>query len=123
MDELEDDVSFDPSTFPALDPSSEDKERAAKAWRRKALNRNERYHLAHGELIATLGGRCAECGRRGEAQLAVDHVNGRGYEARKLSYVTRVRRYYEEYRSGVQLRVLCKKCNGWDGARRQARNR
>ena len=87
-------------------------------WTKKdAARRKERYHAAHAALVACLGGKCAECGS--QYRLAIDHVDGRGYEARHLSYLVRVRRYYAEYSNGVKLRVLCRKCNGWDGARRQ----
>lgn len=67
-------------------------------------------HLAW--LIETLGGKCAACGDDGTmAPLSVDHVKRRGWDQRALRFDARVKRYWEEHRSGVQLQVLCIPCN------------
>lgn len=61
------------------------------------------------ELIQKLGGKCAYCGTR--RQLQIDHVDGRNYVLREMSYSRRVRRYLEEFAAGISLQVLCKSCN------------
>lgn len=66
------------------------------------------------ELIAALGGVCSVC--KGEDALEIDHVDGRDYELERLGPRRRVSRYWREYRQGVALRVLCRNCNGTDGA-------
>lgn len=60
-------------------------------------------------LVKELGGRCAVC--RTTFQLAIDHVDGRGWQPRELSSNQRARRYWKEFHEGVRLRVLCKVCN------------
>ena len=69
-------------------------------------------------LIIRLGARCGGCGVV-DGQLDVDHVLGRGWDrpAREYDSYSRVRRYWREFLSGVALRVLCRTCNGRDGAR------
>lgn len=86
---------------------------------------------AHDLRIALLrklskDGRCARCKRRhrprrGDPErpwwfLEVDHVDGRNWSPRELSRIARVRRYWEEYRAGVRLRALCRRCNAQLGA-------
>lgn len=61
-------------------------------------------------LLLRLGKACAKCGK--QRNLAIDHVDGRDWDVTSVSQAGRVRRYLREYRSGVKLRVLCKKCNG-----------
>lgn len=68
------------------------------------------------DLIRQLGGKCAECGRTEIAVLEIDHVDGRTWSARGLSSYRRVLRYWREFRAGVRLRVLCRRCNAIDGA-------
>jgi hypothetical protein len=63
------------------------------------------------ELIKELGGECAKCHAR--QNLHVDHMDGRSWEPREVSYHCRVLRYWREYRVGVRLRALCNRCNGW----------
>jgi hypothetical protein len=48
-------------------------------------------------------------------KLELDHPNGKTWEARVLSPQQRMKRYEEDYENG-QLSLLCKKCNGTDGA-------
>lgn len=64
------------------------------------------------ELIEILGGKCSDpaCSTP-EADLEIDHVNGRTWEPRKYELSWRISRYWQEYRDGVELRVLCKSCN------------
>jgi hypothetical protein len=61
-------------------------------------------------LIVALGGACTWCGTTND--LEVDHILGRTWVARNLSSISRARRYWEEYNTGVPLRVLCSSCNG-----------
>jgi hypothetical protein len=82
--------------------------------RRRATLRKERYRFALDMLIQHLGGKCAECGS--VLDPTIDHVDGATWERRALSFMQRVRRYYEEYRAGVRLRVLCHGCNSTLGA-------
>lgn len=71
-----------------------------------ALRANTLRH----KLLAELGGKCALCNSRW--QLAVDHVDGRQWVPSMSSQYIRVLRYWKEYRAGVRLRALCRKCNG-----------
>ncbi len=66
------------------------------------------------DLMVELGGRCANCGA--EDDLEFDHPNGRSWDLRVVSRWTRIIRYRREAREG-NLRLLCKPCNGSDGAR------
>jgi hypothetical protein len=64
---------------------------------------------------------CSTFGNRWKNPLEVDHVDGRGWAVHALSHRDRVARYWAEYRRGVRLRVLCRRCNGRDGQARQRR--
>lgn len=88
------------------------KRRRASWWSRTA---HERARHAHSALIKLLGGRCAKC--RSVHRLEVDHIDGRTWRSNSLAFRDRVRRYWKEYKSGVLLRVLCRRCNGSLGAR------
>lgn len=79
--------------------------------------RRERLAFARAILIAVLGGVCAWCGSDDHPE--VDHVDGRDWVPRELSATARLQRYFAEFRAGVRLRVLCKRCNSKDGRRRQ----
>lgn len=72
---------------------------------------------ARARLVQDLGGRCAECGSADD--LEIDHKHGRDYDVAELGSAERVCRYRREARAGL-LRVLCKPCNGRDGATRGA---
>ena len=62
------------------------------------------------ELIAKLGGGCARCGEANEEKLEFDHIHGRDYYPRDLSYLQRLNRYAQEAEAGL-IRLLCKECN------------
>lgn len=58
-------------------------------------------------------GRCQLCGvKPRKAKLAIDHVDGRDWEPRKLNRWSRAARYWREFLAGVRMRALCRKCNG-----------
>lgn len=87
-----------------------------------------RFHWQHdlakvmrAVLVLVLGGRCARCGCVDLARLEVDHVDGRCYMVEDEDSYHRTLRYMEEYRQGVRLQALCKRCNGRDGRARQLR--
>lgn len=61
-------------------------------------------------LVKQLGGACALCGSN--RKLQVDHVRGRSWRLTDYSQRGRVRKYLEEFHAGVELRCLCKPCNG-----------
>lgn len=66
-----------------------------------------------------LGGQCARCEGDETTPLTIDHVGGnRKWDLHKMNPMTRVRRYWEEYRAGVPLRVLCLICNSEDRTNR-----
>jgi 5-methylcytosine-specific restriction endonuclease McrA len=48
------------------------------------------------ELIKKLGGKCVLCGENDLEKLEFDHINGRNYDPRKLSYSARLARYKRE---------------------------
>lgn len=88
-------------------------ERHNEGVRRRMSLRKERYRFAMDMLIQHLGGKCAECGS--PLDPTIDHVDGATWERRAVSFMSRVRRYYEEYRAGVRLQVLCHDCNSAQG--------
>lgn len=71
-------------------------------------------------LVMTLGGKCAVCGGTLLSVLEIDHAapEGAGWSRRGEGSFKRALRYCAEYRAGVPLRVLCRRCNAQDGARR-----
>jgi hypothetical protein len=54
-------------------------------------------------------------------ELEIDHINGRNYDARRLSTWRRAARYWKEYAAGVPLRAICRGCNTKDGGYRRWR--
>ena len=69
-------------------------------------------------LLIALGQRCQGCGGTLLSVLEIDHVDGRAWSLRGTDSLERALRYCQEYRDGVHLRVLCRRCNARDGARR-----
>src|SRR6188508_922234 len=67
--------------------------------------------------------RCALCGgRRRPELLLVDHVQGRTWRVEDISQSARVARYWREFRAGVPMRALCRRCSSrLDGGRRYER--
>lgn len=61
-------------------------------------------------LIEALGGKCYACSRR--TGLEPDHVDGCTWRHNAVSREARLRRYAEEFRSGVRLRAACRSHNG-----------
>lgn len=82
-----------------------------KAERRRAryVRGVEAAKKRHRALIETLGGCCEVCGVLDD--LEIDHPHGRDWEPRKLSLRQRVKRYEDEHKAGVKLRVLCRSHN------------
>jgi hypothetical protein len=64
-------------------------------------------------LIVQLGGKCREC--ETTENLELDHPNGKPWEAKKMSPRQRMKQYEEDNING-QLSLLCRSCNGSDGA-------
>lgn len=117
---MQEDASFDTEAL--------DKElvQDAKRRRRKAvlnrMSRELRVEKLWAMLVQLLGPRrCAKCSSSFDVE--VDHPDGRTWEARRLDYESRLRRYIQEFREGVRLRWLCSRCNGHDGWKRSQRNR
>lgn len=63
-------------------------------------------------LIEVLGAVCERCAERRLSKLEVDHVDGRDWHLSRTSSYHRAVRYWKEYLAGVNLRVLCRSCNG-----------
>ena len=61
-------------------------------------------------LIAQLGGKCFRCGQEDPDKLEFDHIFGRDYDPRTLSYSARLKRYERESELGL-LRLACGDCN------------
>lgn len=78
-------------------------------------------------LLLELGPCCAVCGdTKMEPAFHFDHVDGwKPQPTKKPNQLVRIntlwRDYvnWREYRIGGPIRVLCAKCNGWDGRKRQ----
>ena len=60
------------------------------------------------ELTQQIGGKCALCSST--TSLQFDHIHGRDYDAKALSYSARLARYKREAAAGL-LRLLCETCN------------
>ena len=76
--------------------------------------RNNRYARHwHRAMIAQLGGHCVWCRKR--TRLELDHIHGRTWSPRALSWHRRIKRYREEMAAGL-LQVLCRSCNAIKGA-------
>jgi hypothetical protein len=94
------------------------RERQRARWRRHNKAARERAKERYLKLIEVLTQgtfTCARCQGDEVTRLTIDHVGGcRTYNLRALNPVTRTNRYWEEYDSGVPLRVLCLQCNGED---------
>lgn len=67
-------------------------------------------------------GRCQKCNRKPRSidSLQVDHVHGRTWDVTKVNRWTRAKRYWQEFKDGVMLRALCKKCNSGHRPKAQA---
>lgn len=83
-----------------------DKEKENECRRRMLKRRKD-------ELVALLGGKCEKCGSTGN--LTIEHKEGRDYQVRKLSSLQRLKRYKEEFLTGVKLAIRCLSCNSSDG--------
>jgi hypothetical protein len=64
-------------------------------------------------LIGKLGGKCQKCGST--ETLEPDHPNGKTWESRKLSPQMRQKQHEKDFENG-ELSLLCRSCNGKDGA-------
>jgi hypothetical protein len=64
-------------------------------------------------LIIKLGSKCRNCDTTEEIE--IDHPNGKDWEAKALSPQMRMAKYEQEYEEG-KLSLLCRSCNGKDGA-------
>lgn len=75
-------------------------------------NKSERLGLLKKMLIQALGGKCVHCGR--VRRLEINHIDGTTWVQRQLNSYDRWMRYVKEYREGIRLNILCRKCNaGW----------
>ncbi len=85
-----------------------DKERR----RLKAKRQHARAVESMKMLRSALGGRCEVCGT--QLELEIDHIHGRNYDLQVMAYHTRVKQYWLEFERG-EIRLLCKRHNGYDG--------
>lgn len=83
--------------------------------RRLYRRRAENAKLIRWWLWDTMGRVCARCGLR--HSLEFDHPFGRNWQPRKLNCYARARAYLMDWAEG-NLRLLCRSCNGSDGAKR-----
>ncbi len=60
------------------------------------------------DLIAKLGGKCADCGTKHD--LVFDHIYGKDWQANKLNRYHRMLIYVREEKEG-KIQLLCKSCN------------
>lgn len=73
-----------------------------------SLRQNIWANKAKARLHREMGGVCWCCGV-GEP-LEVDHIDGRDYSLRKLSFSHRISRYRREWTEG-KIQLLCPDCN------------
>ena len=59
-------------------------------------------------LFKLLGSTCKACGSH--EKLEFDHIKGRNYNPRELSYRDRLNKYLAEFKAG-ELQTLCSSCN------------
>lgn len=97
--------------------------RDGRPWAERKWATISAAHAKRVELLQILSPdrRCADCGTRKRSYdaLEIDHVEGRDWDPRKLNRWSRIARYWREFKAGVKLRALCRKCNGKDGRARQ----
>ena len=67
-------------------------------------------------LIHFLGGKCIKCGS--QEKLEFDHPDGRDWICRSKNRWQRMILYWRDARAG-KVRLLCRGCNGKDGAYRR----
>jgi 5-methylcytosine-specific restriction endonuclease McrA len=93
-----------------LSPKIREQRRAQR--KRRSARLMQRAREQHAALAALLGGHCVYCGDTGiNAPLSIDHVDGITWSHKQYNLWDRVKRYWQEYRTGVRLRVLCVPCN------------
>ena len=102
------DISFDPDELDAQLRADKRKRQAKnrRKWAQRKLHVASRFK----ELIKLLGGKCEmkdQTTVRCRGPLSVEHRNGRTWDVRGTSWPKRVKTYWEEYRAGVPLGVLC----------------
>lgn len=87
------------------------------SWRESRRRTLAWVRRARRDLVALLGGKCAECGTT--RRLEFDHPHGRDYDPARLSRWSRIARYRRDAAAG-NLRVLCRSHNAsrksWEGA-------
>lgn len=92
----------------------------------KNLTRSELALQLRVQLLSQLAPdrRCAHCKRFIALEYAeIDHPAGRTWCGRRLNFLDRIRRQWQEWRSGVELWAACRRCNARDGARLRGRRR
>ncbi len=77
-------------------------------WQKEKPRKLERCRELRAELVASLGGRCAQCGSK--KKLEFHHKKTRTWIASQLNRWSRLKRYSEEIKAGL-IELLCKKCN------------
>lgn len=78
------------------------------------LNQEKWRKNLRAELIAAYGAKCACCGERRIEFLSLDHINGGGYEHRKLCNFNSPTMWNQLKRAGYpkdRFRLLCHNCN------------
>lgn len=76
------------------------------------LARRRHFDRKRAELVAMLGGKCAECGSIKE--LTFDHIHGRTWDIKAVHATKRLRIYTQEAKDG-KLQLLCLTCNSAKG--------
>jgi hypothetical protein len=84
--------------------------------RRAQRRRREQAFLIRWWLYDSLGKKCACCSA--EHGLEFDHQKGRKYMPCSMNCLARAKAYLKDYAEG-NLRLLCRSCNGRDGAHRR----
>jgi len=87
-------------------------DRTASFRKAEALRINIYYRERHNALIRALGGKCERCAKR--TDLMIRHYKQADWTPDKLSSHCRIARYWREFEEGVDLILLCRKCNGKD---------
>lgn len=91
------------------------------ATSRNTITARERAYRERRQLIELMGGSCTACGDDEDASgfsMEFDHPNGRDWTPRRKNRWVRMALYRRDWLAG-NLRLLCRRCNARDGARRR----
>lgn len=77
------------------------------------LRTKSKIQIRRDKICTELGGICKNCGTTDNLEL--HHVDGKSWDPVKMSPQMRIKQYEQDHSNGL-IDLLCKSCNGRDGA-------